>query len=174
MDPTVPTSDLFPTVYRSLRRLAGQRMMRERMDHTLTPSDLVHEVYLRLMRDGHGQWANPGHLFSAAAEAMRRILVEHARRKLALRHGGGLARLPLDESMPCAESPESVLGLDAALTRLEKYNPRKARVVMLRHFAGLSVSETAAALGMSPATVKLDWIVARAWLHRELSRRTSL
>lgn len=162
------THTLFPRVYVALRHLAERRLRRERPGYSLSPSDLVHEVYLRLLRDGSGAWGNPSHFFFIAAEAVRRILVERARRSRALRHGGGLARVPLDERIVGIGPAEEVLALDEGLALLERRYPRKARVVALRYFAGFSVEETAALLRVSPATVKLDWTFARAWLRRTL------
>jgi RNA polymerase sigma factor (TIGR02999 family) len=159
---------LFPKVYATLRKLAEHRLRRERAGQTLTPSDLVHEVYLRLMRDGSGNWENPSHFFFVAAEAARRILVERARRRLAIRHGGGLTRIPLDERIQGIGPPEEVLALDEGLALLERHHPRKARIVMLRYFAGFSVEETASLLGVSAGLVKLDWTFARAWLRRTM------
>lgn len=171
MDQAVSTQTLFPKVYVALRTLAERRLRGERRGHSFTPSDLVHEVYLRLLRDG-SDWVNPSHFFFAAAEAVRRILVEHARRRRALRHGGGFARVPLDERIAGIGPPEEVLALDEGLALLEHRYPRKARVVKLRYFAGFSVEETAALLGVSPGTVKLDWTFARAWLRRTLKHGT--
>lgn len=167
MGDVVSTDSLFPKVYVALRNIAERCLRRERPGSS-SPSDLVHEVYLRLLRDGSGAWANRSHLLGVAAEAARRILVERARRNRALRHGGALARVPLDDMIAGAGPAEDVLALDEGLTRLERRYPRKARVVLLRHFAGFSVEETASLLGVSPATVKLDWTFARAWLRRTL------
>lgn len=165
--------ELLPLVYDELRALAQSRMAREPAGQTIQATALVHEVYLRLVGDEPegARWANRAHFFAAAAQGMRRILVERARGRARLRHGGGLARVELQESaIASAEAEPEVLALDSALTRLEAAEPRKARVVLLRHFAGLSIEDTAAALDLSPATVKSDWAFARAWLHRELSR----
>src|SRR5262245_56445355 len=162
------TRTLFPKVYATLRTLAERRLRRERAGQTLSPSDLVHEVYLRLLRDGSGTWENPAQFFFVAAEAARRILVERARWRLAVRHGGGLKRAPLDEQIEGTGSAEEVIALDEGLEQLERRYPRKAQVVKLRYFAGFSVEETASLLGVSVGTVKLDWTFARAWLRRTL------
>jgi len=162
------TRTLFPKVYATLRNLAERRLSRERAGQTLSPSDLVHEVYLRLMRDGSGAWESPSHFFFVAAEATRRILVERARWRLAVRHGGGLTRVTLDERIEGIGPAEEVLALDKGLALLERHYPRKAQVVKLRYFAGFSVEETASLLGVSVGTVKLDWTFARAWLRRTL------
>jgi len=162
------TRTLFPKVYATLRSLAERRLRRERPGHSLSPSDLVHEVYLRLLKDGSGSWVNPSHFYFVAAEAFRRILVERARRRLAMRHGGGLTRVPLDERIEGIGPAEEVVALDEGMELLERRYPRKARVVKLRYFAGFSVEETAKLLGVSAGTVKLDWTFARAWLRRTL------
>ena len=162
------TRTLFPKVYATLRNLAERRLRGERAGQTLSPSDLVHEVYLRLMRNGSRTWDSPSHFFFVAAEAARRILVERARWRLAVRHGGGLTRVPLDEWIEGIGPAEEVLALDKGLTLLERRYPRKAKVVKLRYFAGFSVEETASLLGVSVGTVKLDWTFARAWLRRTL------
>lgn len=169
MSDVASTRTLFPKVYVALKNLAERRLRRERWGHSFTPSDLVHEVYLRLLRDGSGAWASPAQFFSVAAEAVRRILVERARRRLAVRHGGGLARVPLDDRIVTGDTAGEVLALDRGLALLEHRYPRKARVVKLRYFAGFSVEETAALLGVSEGTVKLDWTFARAWLRRTLA-----
>jgi RNA polymerase sigma factor (TIGR02999 family) len=165
-DPSTHT--MFPKVYATLRKLAERRLHRDRAGQSLSPSDLVHEVYLRLMRDGVGTWESPSHFYFVAAEAARRILVERARRRLAMRHGGGLTRVTLDERIEGIGPAEEVLALDEGLVLLERHYPRKARVVKLRYFAGFSVEETASLLGVSAGTVKLDWTFARAWLRRTL------
>lgn len=163
---------LLPVVYAELRELARHRMAAERPGQTIQATALVHEAYLRLVGDDPARaaaWDDRGHFFAAAAEAMRRILVERARRKGRQRHGGGRRRVDLDEAAVVADDPaEDLVALDAALEALEAYDERKFRVVLLRRFAGLSIEATAAALGVSPATVKTDWSFARAWLHRKL------
>jgi RNA polymerase sigma factor (TIGR02999 family) len=163
--------DLLPLVYEELRRLARARISREPAQ-TLQATALVHEAYLRLVGpEDQQRWENRGHFFGAAALAMRRILVERARHQQRLKHGGGRQRVDLNEDV-AQVNPEStdLVALDSALNALQKRDPRKAEVVMLRYFAGLSIEETARAMGLSPATVKNEWTIARAWLHRELSR----
>lgn len=164
-----------PAVYDELRRRAAAVMRRERADHTLQPTALVHEAYIRLVGGSELKWDNRGHFFGAAARAMRRILVERARHHGRIKHGGEMKRVELGESalnQPLTNEPEptNLLALDEVLEKLEQYDKRKADVVMLRYFAGLSIEETAAALGVSPATVKNEWTFARAWLHREVER----
>jgi RNA polymerase sigma factor (TIGR02999 family) len=164
--------ELLPLVYQELRRLARSRMARERPGQTLTPTALVHEAYLRLVKDESLGWDNRGHFFAAAAEAMRRILIERARRYTARKHGGGQERITLDEAASPMTAPlEDLLALDEALTRLESKDATMANVVKLRYFSGLTVPETAAALGLSAATVNRHWAAARAWLQREITRR---
>ena len=165
-----PTSaaSIMPQVYRALRRLAHERMNHERPGQTLTATALVHEAYLRLARQGD-RWDGPSHFYAAAAEAMRRILVERARRRASLRHGAGLARVAIDlVEVEGVREPPELLALDEALQRLETRDPRKAQVVKLRFFAGLTIEETAELLGVAPATVKLDWAYSRAWLERAI------
>jgi RNA polymerase sigma factor (TIGR02999 family) len=164
-----PTSELFSIVYDQLRGLARRRMAEERVDHTLQTTGLVHEVYLRLQNSSQVQWSSRGQFFLAAAEAMRRILIEHARARGKLKRGGGRKRVLLNVLDLAAEDqiPE-ILALDEALQRLEQVSPDVAAVVRLRFYAGLSVEETAQALGVSPRTVKREWTYARAVLYREL------
>jgi RNA polymerase sigma factor (TIGR02999 family) len=166
-------SRLLPLVYAELRQLAAQKLAGEPSGQTLQPTALVHEAYLRLTASAGGEspeprWENRGHFFAAAAEAMRRILVEQARRKQAVKHGGGRRRLPLAEFHRVTESPEDLLDLDEALTRLAAEEPDKARLVQLRFFAGLSTPDAAAALGISVASAERWWTFARAWLFGEL------
>jgi RNA polymerase sigma factor (TIGR02999 family) len=162
-------SDLLPLVYDELRRLAGQKLAHETPGQTLQPTALVHEAYLRLVGEGGGpHWDSRGHFFAAAAEAMRRILVESARRKQAVKHGGERRQVPLAEFHRVTESPQDLLDLDDALTRLAAREPAKAQLVQLRFFAGLSTPEAAAALGVSVATAERWWTYARAWLFSEL------
>ena len=163
-------SELLPLVYAELQKLARSFMGREAAGNTLQPTALVHEAYLRLIGDQDMAWDNRGHFFGAAAMAMRRILVERARAKSRLKRGGDRGRIEFTEQSLIAEPPEDdMLSLNEALDRLEAYDARKSKVVMLRYFAGLNVEETAAAIGVSPATVKNEWAYARAWLHRELN-----
>jgi RNA polymerase sigma factor (TIGR02999 family) len=164
------TPELFSRVYGELRGLAESRMRREKPGQTLQATALVHEVYVRLMRDESATWDNPRHFFAAAAESMRRILIERARRYAATKHGGGRKRVDLDAADVAGadDAPLAMLALDEALTELRNTDARLADVVMLRYFAGLSVEETAAALEMSARTVKREWSVARAWLAHKL------
>ena len=164
---------LLPVLYDELCALARRRMAHEPPGHTLQPTALVHEAYLRLLGTDDGNercWENKAHFFGAAALSMRRILVERARRQQADRHGGGRARLDLT-GLDVADHETSIdlLALDEALHRLEAYDERKARIVTLRYFAGMTIEQTAKAIGIAPATVKTDWQFARAWLHRELA-----
>lgn len=167
-------ADLLPLVYDELRRLAVQKLAYETPGQTLQPTALVHEAYIRLVanpepeQEGERNWDSRGHFFGAAAEAMRRILVENARRRQAVKHGGGRRRVPLDEFHRVTESPEDLLDLDNALTRFAAAEPDKARLVQLRFFAGLSTADAAAALGISVATAERWWTFSRAWLYSEL------
>jgi RNA polymerase sigma factor (TIGR02999 family) len=161
---------LLPLVYDQLKRLARQRMANERADHTLQPTALVHEAYMRLVGSTEVPWDSRAQFFFAAAQAMRRILIDHARAHGNLKRGGNRKRLPanvLDLAVP--EQSWQILALDEALTRLETDSPGVGEVVRLRFFAGLSIEETAVALGVSPRTIKRDWTYARAWLSRELA-----
>jgi RNA polymerase sigma factor (TIGR02999 family) len=162
---------LLPLIYEELRRLAAQKLAQERPGHTLQATALVHEAYLRLVdKTDHQQWGGRGHFFSAAAEAMRRILVENARRKRSLKRGGGLARQDFDADQIAAPEPnEDLLALDEALNQLAAKDPVKAEVVKLRYFAGLSSEEAAHELGISRPTADRYWTYARAWLHRQIS-----
>ena len=159
---------LFALVYGELKGMAESRLRRERPGHTLQPTALVNEVYLRLDPDKAG-WENRRHFFGAASQAMRRILVDHARRRLADKRGGGLARVTLaDLEVASPEGDIDLLALDTALETLERDEPRLASVVTMRIFAGMSIEETAEALELSPATVKRDWLYARAWLADQM------
>jgi RNA polymerase sigma factor (TIGR02999 family) len=162
--------DLLPLVYDQLRRQARQYLRRERSSHSLQATALVHEVYLRLSKQRPKQFANREHFLAIAAQLMRQILVQHARRHGATKRGGNTMVVVLDEAVARAAARNvSVLAIDDALTALEKLDARQARIVELRFFAGLSIEETSAVLGLSPATVKRDWTTARAWLQREMS-----
>jgi RNA polymerase sigma factor (TIGR02999 family) len=163
---------LMPLVYEELRRLARHYMRRERQGHTLQTSALVNEAYLRLIDYKRMRWQDRAHFFAVAAQAMRRILVEHARSHSRDKRGGGAARkVSLDEAALLAdEQAAEMIALDEALTNLAAFDPRKSHIVELRYFGGLSIEETAEALGISPVTVKRDWNTAKLWLHREISR----
>jgi RNA polymerase sigma factor (TIGR02999 family) len=164
---------LLPLVYDQLRKLAAQKLAREKPGQTLDATALVHEAYLRLLDGEHApDWNGRGHFFCAAAEAMRRILVDNARRKQRPKHGGDQKRLSLDAvALPVDERLNDLLDLDEALNALARLEPVKAEVVKLRYFAGLSFEDTAKCLGISPITAKRYWAVARAWLFRALSDR---
>ncbi len=167
-------NDVLPLVYDAMRQLARRKMASEGPGHTLQPTALVHEAYLRLVRDTDASWKNRRHFFAAASEAMRRILIERARRVHRIKHGGHLQRVPLDEQAIEQDMPsERLLALDEALSRFEVLYPRKASVVKLRYFVGMSQEETAQTLEVSLATVKLDWSFARAWLGKETARTSS-
>jgi len=160
---------LFPLVYEQLRELARQRMAGERAGHTLQATALVHEAYLRLVGHEHALWPSRAQFFFAAAEAMRRILIEHARSRGQLKRGGGRKRVPLNVlDLAAEEQIPEILDLDAAVSRLNEESPDVAAVVRLRFYAGLSVEETAAVLGVSASSVKRDWTYARVRLFREL------
>jgi len=160
---------LLPLVYEELRKLAAHRMTAERSDHTLQATALVHEAYIRLVGDRNYPWANRAQFFVAAAEAMRRILIDHARAKKGPRRGGGLRKWPLDVvDLATTDDPEQILVLDDAISRLEEQDANVARLVRLRFYAGLSIEETAQSLNVSPMTVKRDWAYARAFLFRAL------
>ncbi|MCC7374048.1 MAG: sigma-70 family RNA polymerase sigma factor [Verrucomicrobiales bacterium] len=166
------TDEWLPLVYAELRQLAALRMAREASDHTLQPTALVHEVWLRLVGAGEGAWVNRSHFFCAAAEAMRRILVERARRKARIRHGGGLVRSDAEDGEIASSLPdERLLDLNGALDQLAALDARAAEVVKLRFFLGLTEEETAKELGVSVNTIERVWKVSRVWLFRELSRK---
>ncbi|HET6574007.1 MAG TPA: sigma-70 family RNA polymerase sigma factor [Fimbriiglobus sp.] len=163
---------LLPLVYDELRRLAAQKMARETQGHTLEATALVHEAYLRLVDTKTvQQWNSRGHFFAAAAEAMRRILVERARHKRSLKAGGEFQRCELTEVCPAVGGPDvDLLALNEALEKLEKHDPRQAELVKLRFFAGLTIEQAAEALGVSTSTADNDWAYARCWLRVEMDR----
>ena len=169
-DPSA-AKQLLPLVYDELRKLAAAKLVHEKPGHTLQATELVHDAYLRLVDVGHPQnWDSRGHFFSAAAEAMRRILIESARRKSRVKHGGGKVRLDLDRvDIAFAVPPEELLALDEALSKLAAEDPVKAKLVELRFFVGLQNEEAADLLGVSAVTAKRYWRYARAWLHREIA-----
>jgi RNA polymerase sigma factor (TIGR02999 family) len=167
----VAADELLPLVYEELRKLAAAKMAQEKPDQTLQATALVHEAYIRLVdQDMIQRWDSRGHFFAAAAEAMRRILVEHARRRRRVKHGGELKRADLCHDVAAIESPtDDILALDEALTKLEAEFPVKAGLVKLRFFAGMSTPEAARALGISLATAERYWTYSRCWLHAELT-----
>lgn len=162
---------LLPLVYQALRTLAARRLAQEHRAHTLDSAELVHEAYLRLVgTDAQTHWEGRGHFFAAAAEAMRRILIENARREQRLKHGGGRTRVDLEAAASLAEeSGEDLLALDEALTRLAAEEPAKAELVKLRFFAGLTMPEIAEVMQISLATAERHWTYARTWLYAELN-----
>jgi len=166
-------SQLLPLVYQELRRLARAHMANERPEHTLQATALVHEAYLRLVKDEMPHWDGRGHFFGAAAEAMRRILIDHARAKNALKRGGQHERVDLNGDLPPIASPcdniDDLLALDDALDKLAKEDPGKAQLVKLLYFAGLNLDEAAAALGIGRTTAYRQWLFARAWLHDSIA-----
>jgi RNA polymerase sigma factor (TIGR02999 family) len=168
------SGQLLDLVYAELRELASRKMAHEPPGHTLQPTALVHEAFLRLAGDHQAQWENRAHFFGAAGEAMRRILIERARRYGRIKHGGGRKRVDLPEHLVADESRSAELfALDEAIDRLEAFDKRKSDIVKLRYFVGMTIEETAEALCVSPATVKSDWAYTRAWLHREVAGEAS-
>ena len=169
--PPLPSEELLPLVYNELRRLAAARLAKETPGQTLQPTALVHEAYLRLVGSGHEQWDSQGHFFAAAAEAMRRILVENARRKKRLKHGGDFQRQSLLETDIAREVPsDDLVALDEALTKLAHEDPMLEKLVNLRFFAGLTLQQAADVLGISLRTAERYWTYVRAWLHAEVSK----
>ena len=160
---------LVPLIYAELRQIAERAMRHERSDHTLQPTALVHEAFLRLVGKPDLSWESRAHFLNIAAQAMRRVLLMHARERRAVKRGGGLERVTLDEQLVGSSEAIDLIGLDESLERLAVIFPRKARVVELRFFAGLSIEETAKVLEISPATVKREWDFARAWIRRDLT-----
>jgi len=163
---------LIPLVYQELHRRAAAYLRHERRDHTLQPTALVHEAYLRLVDQDRAAWQNRAQFFGVASQIMRRILVNHARRRRMAKRSGRWARVTLDERVAFTMPDVDVLDLDGALSRLEQFDPRKSRIAELRFFAGLSLEETARVLEISVATVERDWQAARAWLYTALKGTT--
>lgn len=158
-----------PLVYAELRRLAGARLRGERADHTLQATAIVHEAYIRLVDQTRVEWRNRAHFFAIAARLIRRILVDHARRRQADKRGGGNVRVTLDEQLVAPAMRDlDLVALDDAMRELAEMDPELAGLVELRFFGGLTIRETAESLGVSPATVKREWATARAWLHRRI------
>jgi RNA polymerase sigma factor (TIGR02999 family) len=163
-------AQLLPLLYDELKRVAVHKLADEKPGHTLQPTALVHEAYLRLVNGESSQeWNSRGHFFAAAAEAMRRILVESARRKQRIKHGGELRRVPLEiDGALKSDSPDELLRIDEAISKLASEDPTAAELVKLRYFAGFSVEEAGAALGLSRSSAYEHWTYARAWLHRDI------
>ena len=163
---------LMPLIYDELRRLARYYLRRERSANTLQSTVLVHEAYLRLVGENPPEWQNRAHFFGIAARLMREILMEHARRLKAAKRGGGACRLSLDEAIAFPNHPDwDLLELDRALSELAGFDEQQSRIVELRFFSGLTIEDTSEVLGISPATVKREWITARAWLYRSMTGR---
>lgn len=162
---------LVPVVYEELHRIAGQRLQHERLNHTLQPTALVHEAYLKLIDQRQPHWRNRAHFFAIAATLMRRILVDHARSRAADKRGEGVPAISLEEVDVSAPEPQmDIVALDQALERLASIDPRQSRLVELRYFGGLSIEETAKVLGISPTTISREWSSAKAWLYREMRK----
>jgi RNA polymerase sigma-70 factor (ECF subfamily) len=162
-------AEALPRLYADLRRLAASYLRRERVNHTLQPTALVHEAYMKMADQSRVHWRNRSHFIGVAAQLLRRILVDHARSHQADKRGGGETRVPLDENVAAAPNGDvDLIDLDNALTKLASVDARQARIVDLRYFGGLSLEETAEAMDLSTATVKREWQMARAWLHRAL------
>lgn len=165
--------EVLPLVYDELRAIAARHMRRERPGHTLQPTALVHDAFLKLVDQTRVEWQDRAHFFAIASQAMRRILVDHARARAAAKRGAGAARVSTDDTVVLADqpplSPEDLLALDAALSELAAFDAGQARIVELRYFGGLTIEEAAEAMNISPATLKREWSMARAWLHRRLT-----
>ena len=163
------SEELLPLVYEELRRLASTRMAQEMSGQTLQPTALVHEAWLRMVDDGHRKWQNRAHFFGAAAEAMRRILIENARRKSALKRGGGLARVDIEGLDLAAAAPDDkILLINEALEKLQMEDPEKARIVVMKFFGGLTNQEVAEALSVTERTIERQWAFAKAWMFQAI------
>ena len=164
--------DLMPLVYKELRRQAAGYLRRERADHTLQPTALINEAYLKLIDQREVKWQNRAHFFAIAAQAMRRILVDYARERHREKRGGAAENLPIEEALTIVSQEKSVdlVALDEALNKLARFDQRQAKVVELRYFSGLSIDETAKILDVSNATIRRDWNMAKAWLHQEITK----
>ena len=175
--PAIESSpDPMDAVYQSLRKLAARRLAADRAGHTLQATALVHEVYLKLADEAPERWNDQAHFYNVAANAMRQILIDHAKSRDRIKRGDGRARVPLTQAMDVASlaedvDPQDILALDAAVTKLESANPQAGAVVRLRFYAGLTVEQTAKSLAIGERTVKLKWAYAKAWLYEELSRK---
>jgi len=165
---------LMPLVYDELHRMASRYLRRERQGHTLQTTALINEAYLRIVDQDRVNWQNRAHFFGVAAQMMRRILVDHARSHLYAKRGGGAQKLTLDEAIATPQERDlDLVALDDALTALAEIDPQQSRIIELRFFGGLTIEETAEVLNISPATVKRDWNMAKAWLYGEISNRFS-
>ncbi len=164
--------DLLPLVYKELRRQAAGYLRRERSDHTLQPTALINEAYLKLIDQRDVKWQNRAHFFAIAAQAMRRILVDYARDRHREKRGGAAENLPIDEALTIVSQEKSVdlVALDEALNNLAQFDERQAKVVELRYFSGLSIDEAAEVLNVSNVTIRRDWNMAKAWLHQEITK----
>jgi RNA polymerase sigma-70 factor, ECF subfamily len=163
--------ELIPMVYEELHRLAVRHLRRERQDHTLQPTALVHEAYIKLVAQRNADWQSRNHFFAVASNLMRRILVDYARRQLRGKRGGGQTKVSLENApLISPDRPGAMLAIDESLSRLEKLDARQARIVELRYFGGLTIEEAAQVLGVSPTTVRREWTSAKAWLYGELNR----
>jgi RNA polymerase sigma factor (TIGR02999 family) len=164
-------AELIPQIYDELRRLASFYLQSERVNHTLQTTALVHEAYLRLVDQKQVEWSNRNHFFGVAAQMMRRILVDHARKHVSLKRGGSFSRISLEEAAVFSrERPRELIAVDELLTRLASLDPQGSRIVELRFFAGLSLEETAEVTGLSSAKVRREWSAAKAWLTREIGK----
>ena len=172
---TEVVNNLLPLIYDELRSLAGNYLRRERVSHTLQPTALVHEAYIKLIDQKQVKWQNRAHFFGIAANIMRRILVDYARQHKAEKRGGAAEKMPLEEEILIVSEGKSaeLLALDEALENLAKIDPQKSKIVELRYFGGLSVEETAEVLGVSEITVKRHWRMAKAWLYGQLSSESA-
>jgi RNA polymerase sigma factor (TIGR02999 family) len=168
-DQSCALDDLLPLIYQDLRRLAAARMAGEAAGHTLQPTALVHEAWLRLFAGGDRRWQNRAHFFAEAAQAMRRILIERARRRLRVRHGGGLVRVDIESIDLAGATPDDkVLLIDDALERLEAEDAERAKIVVMKFFGGLTNQEVAEILGVTERTIERQWAFAKAWLFRSI------
>jgi RNA polymerase sigma factor (TIGR02999 family) len=162
--------ELLPHVYNELRKISSKYLRDEYRNHTLQTTELVHEAYIKLIGDQNISWQNRAHFFGIAAQSMRQLLVDHARKRKSLKRGEGIANISLDEVFEISEkTDEQIIALDEALKKLETIEERSSKIVELRYFSGLTIKETAEVLNISPATAKRDWVFAKAWLYREIS-----
>jgi RNA polymerase sigma factor (TIGR02999 family) len=162
--------ELLPCIYDELRKIAAQYLRKERSDHTLQPTALVHEAYLKLVDISHVEWQDRAHFFAVAAQVMRHILVDHARARRTDKRGGEVQRIALDEAISFSKEPDvDLLSLDESLKQLATFDEQQARIVELKFFGGLTIEEIAEVLKISPATVKREWTMAKAWLHKRIT-----